>query len=71
VVPQPASPEIVVRLDYDVKGGAEKRGYLEVAKVPGEPKPEWLVRTERTRQWSKVVGQVAEQVEQDLPSVVR
>ncbi len=69
VTPQPASPEIELRLDYQVKGA--KGAYLEVARVPADPKPEWLVRTERTREWAKVTAQVAEQVDQDLPSIVR
>jgi hypothetical protein len=68
-VPQPASPEIVVRLEYKARGA--QGAFFELAKVAGEPKPDYLVRTERTRQWAKAFTPVGEQVEQDLASVLR
>jgi hypothetical protein len=80
VAPQPAAPQVLVRIDYKVKGSPGV--FAEIAKVPGAappetssssapPKPDFLVRTERTRQWAKVLGTVAEQVEQDLASVLK
>ncbi len=60
---------VVVRLEYQVKGG--EGAYLEVAKKAGEAKAEFLIRTERTRLWAKTVGPVGEQIEQDLPAVLR
>jgi hypothetical protein len=70
VADQPTSPELVVRVDYDARGA--KGAYLELARVPGAAdKPDFVVRTERTRLWAKVYGVVAEQVEQDLGSVLR
>lgn len=78
----PATPEPVVRIEYKVKG--VQGAFLEIAKVPltappppaptpttPTPKSDFIVRTERTRQWAKVYGPVAEQVEQDLASIVR
>jgi len=75
---QPERPEIVARLDYTVKG--QKGVFLELAKTPAAAqaespstpaKPDFLVRTERTRQWAKVTTSVAEQVDQDLGSVLK
>jgi len=80
--PQPNAPEIVVRIEYMAKGAPG--AFLELAKFPpaapaapppGTPpppdKPEFAVRTEHTRQWAKVYAPAAEQVEQDLASVLR
>jgi hypothetical protein len=82
LAPQPTAPEIVVRIEYAAKG--VQGAFLEVAKLPPSPppapppgatpppeKPEFAVRTEHTRQWAKVYGPAAEQVEQDLASVLR
>jgi hypothetical protein len=78
---QPSAPELVVRIEYQVKGA--RGAFLEVAKVPGAPaagaagagastdKPDFVVRTEHTRQWAKVYAPVGEQVEQDLASILR
>ena len=78
----PTAPELVVRIEYKVKG--VQGAFLEIAKVPltappppaptptaPTPKSDFLVRTERTREWAKVYGQVGEQVEQDLGSILR
>jgi hypothetical protein len=77
---QPGAPELVVRIEYQVKG--VRGAFLEVAKVPGAAsagatapgapaeKPDFIVRTEHTRQWAKVYAPVGEQVEQDLTSIV-
>jgi hypothetical protein len=79
---QPNAPEVVVRIEYKVRGA--QGAFLEIAKVPAAapaaaasspsaPTPAWdfLVRSERTRQWAKVATQLGEQVEQDLASVLK
>jgi hypothetical protein len=69
-----APVEPVVRLEYTVKG---TRGvFLELVKMPGvatspSGKSDYLVRTEHTRLWAKVFAPSAEQVEQDLGSVLK
>ena len=74
VTPQPSAPPVIARLDYLVRGA--EGAYLEIAKIPAPPlpapladsaaasapKPEYLVRTERTRLWAKVHAQLGEQV---------
>jgi hypothetical protein len=74
---EPNAPELVVRIDYKVKGA---RGvFLELAKTPNPAgaapsataKFDFVVRSERTRNWAKVYAPVAEQVEQDLASILR
>lgn len=61
----------VVRVELLGKGG-RKLGFLELYKVPGEAgKPKFLVKTEHTRWYAEVIASVAEQVEQDLASVVK
>jgi hypothetical protein len=79
--PEPTAPEVVLRIDYKVKG--LQLAYLEMAKVPGtsapvtpatapaSPKPDFLIRSERTRQWAKVAGPGGEQVDQDVTSVLK
>jgi hypothetical protein len=75
-------PEQVVRIDYKARGA--QGAFLEIAKIPAVPpavppqnapspgsKFDFVVRSERTRQWAKVYTPVAEQVEQDLGSIVR
>ena len=71
-VPEPKTPpESVVRVDYKAKGihGA----FVELGKLPsdGGGKPEYLVRSERTRLWAKVPTSLGEQVEQDLDSILK
>ncbi len=75
------SAEPVARLDYVARGASG--AFLEIVKIPGPPatpgadagasapKSEYLVRTERTRLWAKVLASVAEQVDQDVPSIVK
>lgn len=61
----------IVNVELRGKGG-RKLGFLELYKVPGEAaKPKFLVKTEHTRWYAEVIGSVAEQVEQDLGSVVK
>jgi Domain of unknown function (DUF4340) len=64
---QEVTPELIVRLDYSVKG--TDGVFLELGKLPPTStgaKPDYMVRTERTRRWAKVDTTLAEQIEQDL-----
>ena len=66
--PQQASP--VVKVEYF--GGRERLGFLELSRLPGEEgKEDYLVRTEYTRWHAKLFRTSAEQVQQDLSSVLR
>jgi hypothetical protein len=73
--PEPKEP--VLRVEYTGRSG--KLGFLELVKVvaapakPDDPpgKPDYLIRTERTRHFAKVIVTTAEQVEQDLSSIVK
>jgi hypothetical protein len=83
LVAQPSAPDLVVRIEYKVRGVSG--AFLEIAKIPPisppppaapnqpapAPKSDFIVRTERTRQWAKAYGPVGEQVEQDLGSILR
>jgi hypothetical protein len=74
LAPQPSAPELVVRIEYKVKGA--QGAFLEIAKVISttsapSPASDFLVRSEHTRQWAKVPTAVGEQVEQDLASVLK
>jgi hypothetical protein len=76
---QPGAPDVVVRIEYKVKGA--QGAFFEIAKVPAAPAAgtpsastaawDFVVRSERTRQWAKVGTTVGEQVEQDLASVLK
>lgn len=68
----PLTPDAeVVRVELLAKGG-RSLGFTELYKVPGEgAKPKYLVRTEHTRWYAEVLASVAEQVEQDLGSVLK
>jgi hypothetical protein len=60
-----------VRVGYFGKGGRHL-GYVELFKVPGpQGKPMFLAKTEHTRWYAEVLTSAAEQVEQDLASVVK
>jgi hypothetical protein len=66
--PGPATP--VVKVEYFA--GREPLGFLELSRLPGkEGKADYLVRTEYTRWHAKLFRTSAEQVEQDLSSVLR
>lgn len=68
--PLPPDAE-VVRVELFAKGGRQL-GFTELYKVPGDgKKPRYLVRTEHTRWYAEVLASVAEQVEQDLGSVLK
>ena len=70
--PGELAPEArVVKVELSGKGG-RKLGFLELYKAPGEGgKPRFLVKTEHTRWYAEVIASAAEQVEQDLGSVVK
>ena len=63
------SESAIVRVDY--LSGTKPLGYLELFKVPGGTGNEYLVRSERTRWAAKVLTSAAEQVDQDLTSVLK
>jgi hypothetical protein len=67
--PQPNAAETVARIEYRARGA--QGAFLEIAKVPGSPKPDFVIKTERTRLWAKVNATIGEQVEQDLGSVLK
>jgi hypothetical protein len=79
---KPVGPEdLVVRVEYFDKG--RQIGFLELVKLPpkelpaatgaepAKPKAEYLVRSENTRWYAEVLASTAEQVEQDLASVLK
>ncbi|MEP7049762.1 MAG: DUF4340 domain-containing protein [Pseudomonadota bacterium] len=66
----PVSPESsVVTVDYFA--GSKPLGTLELYKVPGAKGNDYLAKTEYSRWYARVVTSSAEQVEQDLASVVK
>jgi hypothetical protein len=72
VMTTPADKQDIVRVDY--MAGTRKLGFVEVARIPsGDPagKPEYIVRTERTRLFAKVPATTAEQFEQDVSSILK
>ena len=71
-------PDPLLRIEYSVKGASGV--FLEIGKLASvgtldggasPAKPDYFVRTERTRLWAKVPASSVEQVEQDLDSVVK
>lgn len=58
----------VLRMEYTSN---KPLGFLELVKVPGGDKPAYFLRTERTRLYGKVAPTLAEQVEQDLGTIVK
>jgi hypothetical protein len=66
----PLKPDdAVMRVDY--YSGSKPLGYIELYKVPGEKGSDYLVKSERTRWTAKVLTSAAEQVDQDLGSVLK
>jgi len=66
----PESRETLVRVELDGKSGP--LGWVELTKVPREgDKADYFIRSELTRLYGKVVASLAQQVEQDIASVVR
>jgi hypothetical protein len=68
VLTAPEGKETLLKIDYT---GRKPLGFLEVVKVKGGDKPTFYIRTEHTRLYGKVVGTQAEQVEQDLGTIVK
>ena len=83
-VEKPAAPlkpeDAIVRVEYS--DGSKSIGFVELYKLPAEPKPDapasatapkndYLVRTEWGRWYVKVPASSAEQVENDLASVLK
>ncbi|MDI1444286.1 DUF4340 domain-containing protein [Polyangium sp. 6x1] len=71
VMSEPAGKQDVLRVEY---AASSSLGYLELVRVPAaDPagKPDYFVRTERTRLYAKVPAQTAEQVDQDLASILK
>jgi hypothetical protein len=64
-----AADSSVVRVDYFA--GSKALGSLELYKVPGEKGNEYLARSEYGRWYARVVTSSAEQVDQDLGSIVK
>ncbi len=68
----PSDKQDILRIDY--VAGTRELGFVELARIPAaDPagKPDYLVRTERTRLYAKVPASTAEQIEQDLSSVLK
>jgi Domain of unknown function (DUF4340) len=68
----PEGHTVVLRIEY--YGGPGLLGFLELAKgapVASGQKPDYWIMTEHTHLWGKVYQVTAEQIEQDLGSVVR
>jgi hypothetical protein len=61
--------QVVVRVEYFE--GSKPLGFLELYKVPGEKSSDYLVKTERTRWAAKVLTSAAEQVDQDVGSLLK
>jgi hypothetical protein len=69
--PKPLGPDaLVVKVDY--YSGGKPRGYLELYKIPAEDgKSDYWVRTEYLRWYGKLRRGSADQIEQDLASVLK
>jgi hypothetical protein len=65
---EPEGKEVVLRVDYT---GSKPLGFLELVKGKVDDKPVFFVRTERTRLFGKVVGSLADQLQQDLGTIVK
>ena len=72
VMTAPPGKQDVLRVEYKAQNKA--LGFFELARAASaDPagKPDYFVRTERTRMFAKVTAQTAEQVDQDLSSIVK
>lgn len=68
---QPDGAKLVARIEYT--GGAKQKGYLELMKSPtkeGDKSDYWMT-TEYLHLYGKLIQSMAEQVEQDIESVVK
>jgi hypothetical protein len=67
---KPLRPEdAIVRVEYFNAG--KSIGFVELYKLPGEKGNDYLARTEWDRWYVKVPTTTAEQIEQDLGSVLK
>jgi hypothetical protein len=72
VEPAPKPEDQVVQVEYYNDRG-RRLGYLELVRLPskdGKEKPDYLARSERTRWHATVLRSTAEQIDQDLASVL-
>jgi hypothetical protein len=67
----PAGAEPVLHVDY--MGSSGRIGYLDLSKVKdaNAKAPKYFARSERTRWYGQVLQSAADQVEQDLPTLMR
>jgi hypothetical protein len=65
----PPDAKRILRLDY--LGATESIGFMELYKQPADKHAKYYVRSERSRWFGQTLQSVAEQVEQDLPSVLK
>jgi hypothetical protein len=63
--------DLVVRVDYFEKSRSKSIGFVEIFRKGTDKEREYYGRTEHTRWPFKVLKSVGEQIDQDLPSVVR
>ncbi len=72
VMTTPSDKKDVVRINY--AAGSRKLGFVELAQLASTDsagKPEYAVRTERTRMFAKVPASKAEEIERDLGLVLK
>lgn len=72
VMTPPSDKKDILRIEYSA--GARKLGFVELARLgttDAQGKPDYAVRSERTRLFAKVPASMAEQIEQDLSSIVK
>jgi len=65
----PGPDNLVVHVEYFA--GSKPLGNLELYKVAGEKGNEYLAKTDYGRWFARVITSAAEQVDQDLPSIVK
>lgn len=68
---QPENAKLVARIEY--AGSAKKKGYFELLKAPAKEgdKSDYWMSTEYLHLYGKLIPNMAEQVEQDIESVVK
>lgn len=72
LAPAPKPEELVVQIEYFNDRG-RRLGFLELVRRPpadGKEKPDYVARSERTRWHATVLKSTAEQIDQDLTSVM-
>ena len=65
---EPEGKEVILRVEYT---GSKPLGYIELVKGKVGDKSVFFLRTERTRLHGKVVGTLADQLQQDLGTIVK